>query len=147
MERLAVEMYARGLSTRDIEDALEGATGNRLLSRVAVSQITEVLWVEYNAFAERDLSGFELEYLYLDAVYESWRQQGGGKEGTMSAWAICADGRKVMLHLSLGSKESYPSWLEFLREMVERGLQTSVMVTTHGAPGLIRAVEEVFPTS
>ena len=147
LERLAVEMYARGLSTRDIEDALEEATGNRLLSRTAVSQITEVLWEEYEAFAERDLSGFEVEYLFLDAVYESLRQQGGGKEGILSAWAICADGRKLMLHLALGNKESYPNWLEFLRDLVRRGLQTPVLVTTDGAPGLIRAVEEVFPNS
>jgi len=147
LERLAVEMYARGLSTRDIELALEEATGSRLLSRTAVSQITEVLWAEYEAFAERDLSGFDVEYLFLDAVYESLRQQGGGKEGILCAWAICADGRKVMLHLALGNKESYPNWLEFLRDMVRRGLQLPVLVTTDGAPGLIRAVEEVFPTS
>jgi putative transposase len=147
LERLAVEMYARGLSTRDIEDALEEATGDRLLSRTAVSQITEVLWDEYEAFAERDLSGFEVEYLFLDAVYESLRQQGGGKEGVMCAWAICADGRKAMLHLALGNKESYANWLEFLRDMVRRGLQEPVQVTTDGAPGLMRAVEEVFPNS
>jgi putative transposase len=147
LERLAVEMYARGLSTRDIEDALEEATGDRLLSRTAVSQITEALWDEYEAFAERDLSSFEVEYLFLDAVYESLRQQGGGKEGVMCAWAICADRRKAMLHLALGNKESYQNWLEFLRDMVRRGLQTPVQVTTDGAPGLIRAVEEVFPNS
>ena len=147
LERLAVEMYARGLSTRDIEDALEEATGDRLLSRTAVSQITDVLWDEYEAFAERDLTDFEVEYLFLDAVYESLRQRGGGKEGILCAWAICADGRKVMLHLGLGNKESYTNWLEFLRDMVRRGLQTPVLVTTDGAPGLIRAVEEVFPDS
>lgn len=147
LERLAVEMYARGLSTRDIEDALEQATGDRLLSRTAVSQVTEVLWAEYEAFAERDLSGFEVEYLFLDAVYESLREQGGGKEGLLCAWAICADGRKVMLHLALGNKESYENWLEFLRNMVKRGLRTPVLGTTDGAPGLIRAFEEVFPKS
>ena len=147
LQRLAVEMYARGLSTRDIEMALEEATGDRLLSRTAVSQITEVLWDEYQAFAERDLSGFEVAYLFLDAVYESLRQQGGGKEGVLCAWAICTDGRKVMLHLALGNKESYPNWLEFLRDMVKRGLRTPVLVNTDGAPGLIRAVEEVFPNS
>jgi putative transposase len=147
LQRLTVEMYARGLSTRDIEDALEEATGDRLLSRTAVSQITEVLWEEYEAFAGRDLSGFDVEYLFLDAVYESLRQQGGGKEGVLCAWAICADGRKAMLHLALGNKESYPNWLEFLRDMVKRGLQTPVVVTTDGAPGLIRAVTEVFPYS
>ena len=147
LERLAAEMYARGLSTRDIEDSLEEATGDRLLSRTAVSQITEVLWDEYEEFTERDLSCFEVEYLFLDAIYESLRQQGGGKEGILAAWAICANGRKVMLHLALGNKESYPNWLEFLRDLIKRGLQAPVLVTTDGAPGLIRAVEEVFPNS
>jgi putative transposase len=147
LQRLAVEMYARGLSTRDIEDALVDATGDRLLSRTAVSQVTEVLWADYETFASRDLSGFELEYLFLDAVYESLREQGGLKEGILAAWGICADGRKVLLHLALGNKESYPSWLDFLRDMVKRGLQTAVLITTDGAPGLIRAVEEIFAHS
>jgi putative transposase len=147
LERLAVEMYARGLSTRDIEEALQEATGDRLLSRTAVSQLTDVLWEEYEAFAQRDLSGFEVEYLFLDAVYESLREQGGGKEGVLCAWAVCADGRKVMLHLALGNKESYENWLDFLRDMVKRGLLEPVQITTDGSPGLIRAVEEVFPNS
>jgi transposase-like protein len=147
LEQLVVEMYARGLSTRDIEDALEDATGGRLLSRTAVSQVTEVLWEEYEAFAERDLSGFEVEYLFLDGVYESLREQGGGKEGILCAWAICANGRKVLLHLALGNRESYPNWLDFLRNMVKRGLRTPLLITTDGAPGLISAVAEVFPKS
>jgi len=147
LERLAVEMYARGLSTRDIEDALEEATGTRLLSRTAVSELTDSLWQEYEAFSQRDLSGFEVQYLFLDAVYESLRQQGGGKEGLLCAWAICADGRRVMLHLTLGNKESYDNWLAFLRDMLGRGLPTPVLITTDGAPGLIRAVEEVFGKS
>ena len=147
LQRLAVEMYARGLSTRDIEDALEEATGDRLLTRTAVSQLSSVLWDEYKAFADRDLAGFEVEYLFLDAVYESLREQGGGKEGVLCAWAICADGRKAMLHLALGNKETYENWLEFLRDMVKRGLRVPILITTDGAPGLIRAVKEVFPKS
>jgi putative transposase len=147
LERLAVEMYARGLSTRDIEEALEQATGERMLSRTAVSRLTESLWEDYLAFSQRDLSGFPIVYLFLDAVYESLRRQGGGKEGVLCAWAICADGRKVLLHLALGNKESYPNWLDFLRDMTRRGLSTPVMITTDGAPGLIRAVEEVYAQS
>jgi transposase-like protein len=147
LQRLAVEMYARGLSTRDIEDALEEATGDRILTRTAVSQLSSVLWDEYKAFAKRDLAGFEVEYLFLDAVYESLREQGGGKEGVLCAWAICADGRKAMLHLALGNKETYENWLEFLRDMVRRGLREPILITTDGAPGLIRAVKEVFPKS
>ena len=47
LEALAVEMYARGLSTRDIEAVFADAEGRSLLSRTAVSEVTERLWAEY----------------------------------------------------------------------------------------------------
>jgi transposase-like protein len=56
LERLAVELYARGLSTRDIEDAFTDETGRRLLSRAAVSEVTERLWAEYEDFCKRGLA-------------------------------------------------------------------------------------------
>src|SRR5436190_9100962 len=56
LERLAIEMYARGLSVRDIEAAFTNASGTSLLSKSAVSQITERLWADYQAFAGRDLA-------------------------------------------------------------------------------------------
>src|SRR5262249_34596373 len=68
LERLVVEMFARGLSTRDIEATFRDAAGDRLLSRTAVSQITERLWQEYEAFAGRDLSEFAVAYLFVDGV-------------------------------------------------------------------------------
>ncbi len=147
LQRLVAEMYARGLSTRDIEEALTDATGTCLLSRSAVSEITETLWEEYEAFATRDLSGYELEYLFLDAIYETLRQQGGGQEGLLCAWGLLRDGRKVLLHLALGQRERYPCWLEFLRNLVARGLRVPLTITSDGAPGLLRAIEEVWPQS
>jgi transposase-like protein len=146
LERLAVEMYARGLSTRDIEAALTEATGEPVLSRSTVSELSDSLWQEYEAFCERDLSPFEVEYLFIDAVYEGLRSW-GCTQGILCAWGICRDGRKVLLHLALGSRESYENCLEFLRDMVGRALPTPVLVTTDGAPGLIRAVEEVWGQS
>ena len=146
LNRLATEMYARGLSVRDIEDALQDATGEPLLSRTAVSELSETLWEDYQAFCERDLSSFAVEYVFIDAVYEGLRQW-GCSQGLLCAWAICRDGRKVMLHLALGSRESYDNCLEFIRHMVRRGLRTPVLVATDGAPGLIRAVEEVWGKS
>jgi putative transposase len=147
LSKLATEMYARGLSTRDIEDAFTDATGVCLLSKSAVSEVTETLWEEYEAFQQRDLSGFALEYLFVDAVYESLRQQAGVKEAVLVAWGILSDGSKVLLHLDLGNKESYDAWLSFFRSMKRRGLTDPVSVTTDGAPGLIRAVTEVLPHS
>jgi putative transposase len=147
LERLAVEMYARGLSTRDVEEAFTDVTGARLLSKSGVSELTDALWEEYEAFQKHDLSGYEGEYLFVDAVYESLREQAGAKEAVLCCWGILRDGRKVLLHLALGNKESYQDWLGFFRSMVGRGLQTPVSVTSDGAPGLIRAIGEVFPQS
>jgi transposase-like protein len=146
LDRLAVEMYARGLSTRDIEDALKEATGDPLLSRTAVSELTDILWEDYEAFCQRDLSVFEVEYLFIDAVYEGLRSW-GCSQGILCAWSICRDGRKILLHLALGSRESHENCLEFIRDMVRRGLPPPVLVTTDGAPGLIRAVTEVWSKS
>ncbi len=148
LEYLVVQMYTRGLSTRDIEDAFrDPLTGEMLLGRTAVSELTDSLWEDYQAFCQRDLSSFDVEYLFLDAVYESLRQQAGLKEGVLVAWAICRDGRKVLLHMTLGNKESLEAWLGLLRDMVRRGLRVPTLITTDGAPGLIAAVAQVWPRS
>ena len=147
LEKLALEMYARGLSTRDIENALIEATGDMILSKTAVSNVTEILSKEFEEFQNRDLSQFEIEYLFLDAIYETLRARFGITEAVLCAWGISRNGQKVLLHLALGNKESYEDWLSFLRDMVKRGLRTPTTVTTDGAPGLIKAVEAVFPKS
>jgi transposase-like protein len=147
LEQLVAEMYARGLSTRDIEQAFTEVSGECLLSRSAVSELTESLWEEYQAFCQRDLGDFDIIYLFADAIYESLRRQGGPKEALLCAWGICVDGRRVLLHLALGNKESYADWLGFLRDMVTRGLRVPLTMTSDGAPGLLRALAEVFPQS
>ena len=73
LEALAVEMYARGCSTRDIEEVLRGDDGRVLLSRTAVSELTEALWAEYEEFATRDLSGIRPLHLFLDGLGERLR--------------------------------------------------------------------------
>ena len=147
LERLVVEMYARGLSTRDVEECFrDEETGELMISRSAVSEITDQLWEDYRAFCERDLSGIEVEYLFLDAVYESLRRY-GAKEGILAAWCITTEGRKVLLHLAVGNKESESCWVEFLRDMVARGLRMPTSVTSDGAPGLVNAIEGVFSKS
>lgn len=146
LERLVTEMYARGLSTRDVEDAFRDATGELVISRSAVSQITDRLWEDYQAFITRDLSGIEPCYLFCDAVYESLRRY-GAKEAVLAAWGVDADGRKHLLHLAVGNKESEVCWTEFFRDMVRRGLGAPITVTSDGAPGLINAIGQVFGKS
>ena len=148
LEKLAVEMYARGLSTRDIEDLLKELSDDgqtTLLSRSSVSRVTEALWEQYEAFTQRDLGGFDVVYLFADAVYESLKQQACCTQAVLVTWGILRDGSKVLLHMSLGNRESRESWLEHFRSLVSRGLPTPLTVTSDGAPGLIRAVEAMWP--
>jgi putative transposase len=148
LDYLVLQMYTRGLSTRDVEEAFrDPVTGEPLLGRTAISDITDRLWEDYQRFCVRDLSSFEVEYVFLDAVYESLRRQGNLKEALLCAWAICRDGRKVLLHMALGNKESVPAWRDFIRNMIKRGLPIPTLVATDGAPALIAAVEEIWPKS
>jgi hypothetical protein len=146
LERLVTEMYARGLSTRDVEDAFRDATGELLISKSAVSEITDRLWEDYEAFCTRDLSDIDVEYLFVDAIFESLRRQ-GAKEALPVAWCVASDGRKQLLHVAVGNKESERCWTEFLRHMVDRGLRMPTTVTSDGAPGLVNAITAVFPRS
>jgi putative transposase len=146
LERLVAEMYARGLSTRDVEDAFRDATGEPLISKSAVSEITDRLWADYQAFISRDLSDIAVEYLFVDAIFESLRRH-GAKEALLVAWCIASDGRKHLLHLAVGNKESQACWTEFFRNMLHRGLRLPTTITSDGAPGLIKAITTCLPAS
>jgi putative transposase len=146
LERLATEMYARGLSTRDIEDATRDEEGRPLLSRTAVSQVTETLWEEYEAFATRELSEFEIAYLFLDGLAERLHP-GQRKEAVLCAWGLDLEGKKHLLHLTPGTKEDTESVRGLLQDLKRRGLRDPLLATTDGAGGLIAAVEEAFPRS
>lgn len=146
LEALAVEMYARGLSTRDIEAAFADEDGRSLLSRTAVSEVTERLWAEYQAFAGRDLAEFEVLYLFVDGIAERLHL-GQPREAVLAAWGVLAEGKRVLLHLAPGTKEDTASCKEFFQDMRRRGLSDPLLVTSDGAPGIIRAIEECLPRS
>src|SRR5262245_33237278 len=82
----------------------------------------------------------------MDAVYEPLRRW-GSKTGVVCVWAICVEGRKGLLPLSTANRESYERCLEVLGDLVKRGLQTPVTLTTEGAPGLTKAIEAIWPTA
>ena len=110
LKRLIVEMDAGGGSQRDMECGLEKALGQFVLSKSTVSALTDTLNQEDEAFRTRDLSGYEVAYLLMDAVYEPLRRW-GSKTGVFCVWAICEEGRKVLLTLSTANSESYETHL------------------------------------
>jgi len=145
LRKMVTELYVRGLSTRDVENLFIQTLGERLLSRSSVSRITRRLQQEFDIWRKRDLSGPKILYLFLDAIYLPLRQGVKEKEGVLCAYGILENGKKVLLHLALGSRESYDSWLTFLHDMTARGLEEPLLITSDKHKGLKKAVREVFP--
>ena len=79
LERLAVEMYARGLSVRDIEAAFTDESGRCALTKSAASELTERLWTDYQAFAGRDLAEFKVLYRHCRATAPGPAARGGAR--------------------------------------------------------------------
>ena len=111
-----------------------------------MSEITERLWAEYEAFSKRDLSEHAIVYLFVDGIAERLRP-GQQREAVLAAWGIGDDGRKVLLALMAGSKEDVETVRAFFQDLRARGLGDPLLVVSDGAPGIIRAIEECFPRS
>ena len=109
-----------------------------------MSEIAERLWAEYETFASRELSEFEIIYPFVDGIAERVHL-GQPREAVLAAWGILADGKKALLHLAPGTKEDTASCKEFFQDMRRRGLPDPLLLVSDGAPALIRAIEECFP--
>jgi len=147
LESLVIAGYVRGLSTRDVEAALADALGDEAaLSRTTVNRICQTIKDEFEAWCTRSLEDVELEYLYVDASHFRYHH-GARAEPVVCAWGLTTDGKPVFLALAAISAESHDAVVDFLRDLTGRGLRAPLLVITDGAPGLISAIEQVFPHS
>lgn len=144
LRTLALELYIRGLSTRDIATTLRELDGKPMFSRSMISTLSERLYLQYQDFSKRDLSGYDIVYLFVDGVYESVKRY-TNNQSLLCAWAICSDGSKHFLYLSAVESESQRSWEEFFENMKKRGLRQPLLVVSDGAPGLLAAITAYFP--
>jgi putative transposase len=143
LEALVIGAYVRGLSDRDIESLLDEA-GLGHVSKNAASRVCRELRARYAAFCAKSLAEVELIALFLDAVYLPTRPS-GSKEGVLVAWGYQLSGERVLLAVRLGQRESREDWIDLGRDLTRRGLRAPWLVVTDGAPGLISAVEQVWP--
>lgn len=144
LNRLAVEMYVRGLSTRDIEQTLTDQNGKPILSKSVVSELTERLYAEYERFRQRELSDLDVVYLFVDGVYEAVRRY-TNNQAMLCAWAIVSNGTKQMLHIAVAQSESQQAWEDFFDDMLRRGLHQPLLVISDGNPGMLNAIAKKFP--
>jgi transposase-like protein len=145
LEALVICSFLRGLSVRDVEAALEEVFEERVIGKSTVARICQETRERYRAWCERRLEEHDLVYLFLDAIYLKLRPDESPAEGVVVAWGVTLEGRKVLLGLQLGSRESYEDWLDFGRDLGARGLRPPALIVADGAPGLWKAARELWP--
>ncbi len=147
LESLVISGFLRGLSTRDIEAALEEVFEEPVASKSTVSRVCEDTRERYRQWCRRRLDEHGIVYLFCDAIYLKLRPDDTPAEGVLVCWGVTLQGRKVLLGLQLGSRESYENWLAFGRDMIARGLRAPALVIADGAPGIWKAVRELWPAA
>ncbi len=142
---LIPELYLHGLAEGDFDLALRGLLGEEApLSASTVSRLKERWQAELGLWRRRRLDGLEVVYLWVDGVYV---KAGLEKEKAALLVAIggLSDGRKVVLSVVPGHRESTESWAGFLRDLRARGLGSPKLVIGDGHLGIWGALRNVYP--
>jgi transposase-like protein len=145
LDKIIPLLYVEGLSTRDFRRALKPLWGESGLSPSSVSRANRALKESFNNWRRRDLCLEEIIYLFLDGIYLGVRGRSREKEAILVAHGINREGKRVVLHLSLGGRESTESWKGTLHDLVERGLRPPQLIISDGNPGLLRAIQDIWP--
>jgi transposase-like protein len=149
VRRERARLRERGAREGGDGDARARGAGRAVVPARAVrahvaARLEEAKRERYRAWCRRDLAEHDLVYCFLDAIYLKLRPEDEPAEGVLCAWGMTLEGRKVLLGLQLGSRESYEDWLDFVRDLSARGLRCPAVVAD-GAPGVWKAVVEGWP--
>ena len=138
-------LYLHGLSTSDFGPALEQFLGSGAgLSATTITRLTAQWQDEARTFAARDLSGSDYVYLWVDGIHLKVRLD-QEKLCLLVMLGVRADGRKELVAITDGYRESCESWADLLRDCKRRGMTAPVLAVGDGALGFWKAVREVFP--
>jgi putative transposase len=142
---LLPELYLHGLAQGDFELALRGLLGEGApLSASSIGRLKAVWQQEYDAWNQRDLSDLEVVYLWADGIYVKAGLE-KEKAALLVVVAALADGRKVVLSVQCGQRESTESWASLLRDLKRRGMNGPRLVVADGHLGLWAALAQVYP--
>lgn len=137
-------LYARGLSTRSIQEQLEELYGVEV-SPTLISTVTDAVMEEVRAWQSRPLSAV-YPILYFDALFVKTRQEGPVmSKAIYLALGINLEGEKELLGLWVAQTEGSKFWLTVFNELKNRGLQDCFIACVDGLKGLPEAIEAVFP--
>jgi len=146
LEDLIPWLYLKGISTGDFSEALEALLGPEApgLSASTISRLKESWSSEYESWCRRDLSDKEYVYVWADGVYFQARLE-ESKQCILVVIGSTADGKKELLAIQDGYRESEQSWFELLLDLKRRGLRTGPRLAIgDGALGFWNALAKVF---
>ena len=138
-------LYLHGLSTKDFTPALAEFFGETAgLSPSVVTRLAKSFEADHEAFMARDLSEVDYVYIWVDGVHFSIRLE----DARLCALVIVGvrqDGKKELVAISDGYRESSDSWSALLHDLHRRGMRAPVLAIGDGALGFWKALREVFP--
>jgi putative transposase len=144
-------LYLRGVSTGDFNEALEAILGQSPgLSASTVTRLINGWQEEQREWASRSLAGKEYVYVWADGVYFNVRleEADNAKQCILVLMGSTADGKKELIAVIDGYRESKASWLELIRDVKRRGLTIDPKLAVgDGALGFWAAVAEIWPTT
>ena len=139
-----ISMYARGMTTRDIEGHLREIYGVDV-SPALVSQVTEAVNEEVKRWQSRALEPI-YGIVYLDALYVKMRHEGRVENRAVYvAIGVDLEGQKDVLGLWASANEGAKFWLSVLTDLKNRGVKDMLIVCVDGLKGFPQAIEAVFP--
>jgi transposase-like protein len=149
LEELLPWLYLKGLSTGDFSSALTALLGQDApgLSATTISRLKAVWKEEYQQWSRRDLSGKNFVYLWADGVHFGVRLE-DASQCILVIIGATADGKKHLVAMTDGYRESEESWKELLLDLKRRGLTIDPkLATADGALGFWKALPQVFGTT
>jgi putative transposase len=137
-------LYARGMTTRDIQDQLEELYGVEV-SHALISNVTEAVETERKLWQNRTLDAI-YPIVYLDALVVKVRHEGRViNKAIHLALGVTLNGQKELLGLWMTQNESSKFWLSVLTELQNRGVKDIFIACVDGLTGFPEAIETVFP--
>jgi putative transposase len=147
LEVLIPILYLKGISTGDFEEALAALLGKDAggLSASTIARLKEAWIDEHARWLDRDLSAKQYAYFWADGIYVQARLEDDA-QCLLVIIGATAEGKKELVGLADGIRESAQSWKELLLDLKRRGLAMAPqLAVADGALGFWKAIDEVWP--
>ncbi len=138
-------LYLHGLSSGDFVPALEEFFGTKAgLSAATITRLTEQWQIEHEHFMNRDLSGRDYVYVWVDGIHTGVRLGSDDRLCCLVMIGARLDGTKELVAIADGYRESTESWAGLLRDLKRRGMRAPELAVGDGALGFWSAIRDVF---